>query len=382
LSERNILLLIPSAFARKGSFVLILLLYSVATASGQDAPPCGQSLNPSPYRGVPTYSNGPDQWKTTSCDPYKKLPPYGTYGSQFQCTEYVKRFYSSALGVETASSWTGDAVDYFASANAALPLQGANNKMLLPLANGGFNPPLPNDILVFNDPNNNEGHVAIVTEVAATEVTFSEQNWSVTGTSSLTLSTPCTSTGCTFTISNRLSYPKDSPKIPVVFSVAGWMREPSPAIPITIDFEQFTGPSTFTGIQPSLTVGNATFYGGQILTNETNSIADESSVYATASPYCPGCLPAISIAFAQPVSNFSLFVINGNTVTVTYTVSDDQGGFQTKTLSSTVLAGAGTVSLTDTDIHSVAITSGPAPGGCCGWDFAIDNVTFTPVPIP
>jgi prepilin-type N-terminal cleavage/methylation domain-containing protein len=42
-----------------------------------------------------------------------------------------------------------------------------------------------------------------------------------------------------------------------------------------------------------------------------NDALDGSTVYGTASPYCVGCLPELSINFAQAVSNFSVLVVNG-----------------------------------------------------------------------
>jgi len=146
----------------------------------------------------------------------------------------------------------------------------------------------------------------------------------------------------------------------------------------TVDFEQFGGPCCFTEIQPPLTVGIATFSGGQLLRGTNALPANQTTVYGTANPYCVGCLPAIHIAFAQPVSNFSVRVMNGNTVTVTYTVSDDQGGSRTLTLVANFLSGAGRITLPSTNIRSVDIAGGPAPSGCCSWDFFIDDVNFEP----
>ena len=139
----------------------------------------------------------------------------------------------------------------------------------------------------------------------------------------------------------------------------------------TIDFEQFSGPSVFTGVQPPLTIGVATFSGGQILRGTTFLPADRNSVYGTAF-FCPGCQPAITINFSQPVSNFSMLVLNGQTFTVTYTVSDNAGGMQTISLPANFLSGAGTLSLPTSGIHSVNLTSNAGQ-----WDFFVDNVTFT-----
>jgi hypothetical protein len=132
----------------------------------------------------------------------------------------------------------------------------------------------------------------------------------------------------------------------------------------TIDFNELSGPSAFTGVQPSLNEGIATFSGGQVLSNATNLPVDRGSVYGTSS-FCQGCLSSISIVFSQTVSNFSVVVINGNTVTVTYTVRDDQGGIQTITLVPNVASGSGMIVLPENNISSVSIAGGSAPNGCC-----------------
>ena len=139
-----------------------------------------------------------------------------------------------------------------------------------------------------------------------------------------------------------------------------------------IDFEQFTGSSLFSAIQPPLTVGIATISGGQLLSAATNLPADRSVVYGTAA-FCSGCLPSITIAFSQKVSNFSVFVYNGQTFTVTYTVQDDAGGLQTVTLVSNSQSGVATVMLPSTGIRQVTITSNAGQ-----WDFLIDNLRFAP----
>lgn len=142
----------------------------------------------------------------------------------------------------------------------------------------------------------------------------------------------------------------------------------------SIDFEQFTGsPSVFTGIQPPLTVGIATISGGQTLSAALNLPADRSIVYGTAY-FCSGCLPTITISFSQTVQNFSVFVFNGQTFTVTYTIRDDVGGVQTISLVSNANSGVATVTLPSTGISQVTIT-----GNTGSWDFLIDNVRFAPM---
>jgi pimeloyl-ACP methyl ester carboxylesterase len=145
----------------------------------------------------------------------------------------------------------------------------------------------------------------------------------------------------------------------------------------TINFLQFAGPSVFSSVEPPVEVDGVTISGGQILTNATNLPVNAGTVYGTAS-FCSGCLPVITLDFAAPVSNFSIYVMNGNVVTVTYTVADNQGGSQTITLVANFLEGAGTVTLPDNNITQVNISAGPAPEGGVAWDFLIDYISFTP----
>jgi hypothetical protein len=140
--------------------------------------------------------------------------------------------------------------------------------------------------------------------------------------------------------------------------------------PTTIDFEQFSGPSFFNGVQPPLKVSVATFSGGQLLRATSALPANQSTVYGTAI-FCPGCLPTITIDFDQGVSNFSAFVMNGQTFAVTYTVQDDRGAQQTATLFANFNSGAGTFTLPSTNIRRVTIS-----GSAADWDFFVDNLRF------
>jgi hypothetical protein len=150
----------------------------------------------------------------------------------------------------------------------------------------------------------------------------------------------------------------------------------------TIDFETLTGPSTFCppALSP-LNIGVATFTGGTVLTAATNLPADQTSVYGTLSTCSStGYSNTLTITFARPVSDFSVLVVNGNTVTVSYTVADDAGGSVTKSLVANLPApgGADTFSLPDDGITSVTIGL-TTPAGF--YDFFIDDVQFTAFPI-
>lgn len=140
----------------------------------------------------------------------------------------------------------------------------------------------------------------------------------------------------------------------------------------TVDFEQFAGGSVFTSAQAPLTVGMATISGGQVLANTVNLPANQSKVYGT-SYFCQGCASAITINFAQKVSNVSMWVLNGQTVTVTYTIRDDTGGTKSVTLAPNFNSGYTTVFLDSKSIVRVTIA-----GNIGQYDFFIDNLRYSP----
>ena len=151
----------------------------------------------------------------------------------------------------------------------------------------------------------------------------------------------------------------------------------------TIDFESQAAArgGNLTGIPDSpLTVGMATFTGGELLNAEVGLNADQTGVYASQGLFGSGEMNPLVITFAVPVSNFSVFVANGEDVR-NYIVSDDLGDSLTMSLASAGGFGAGAFALTGNGITTVKITSANADG----WDFAIDNIVFTeatPVPEP
>jgi surface antigen len=138
---------------RTGGIVLCLATVFTATLYGQ-APQCGSQL--ASYSGVAAFSNGIYQQQPGSCG------TYGTYGYQYQCVEYVRRFYEGK-----GNAWKGNANTYYEPA-------AANGLIAFP--NGGTVPPAPNDIMVFDG--DKYGHVAIVTDVSGTQVSLIVQNWS------------------------------------------------------------------------------------------------------------------------------------------------------------------------------------------------------------
>lgn len=128
-----------------------------------------------------------------------------TYGLQYQCVEYVRRFYHLVMGMETREGmmekrWNGNANTYFKT---------ASQKGLDAFENGGPIPPQPNDILAFQG--GPYGHVAIITLVADDHIEFVEQNFSPTGTGRLAF----------HPLTNRVENRKVGGEL---FTVEGWLR--------------------------------------------------------------------------------------------------------------------------------------------------------------
>lgn len=165
---------------------------------------CGMVL--ATFAGVPAQSN--------LVDPDESCGGRATYGLQYQCVEYVRRFYHLVMGIETREGmmekrWNGNANTYFKT---------AAQKGLDAFENGGPIPPKPNDILTFQG--GPYGHVAIITVVADDHIEFVEQNFSPTGTGRLAYN-PLTNRAENRRIGGEL------------FTVDGWLRPHSdqPVLP-------------------------------------------------------------------------------------------------------------------------------------------------------
>ena len=157
----------------------------------------------------------------------------------------------------------------------------------------------------------------------------------------------------------------------------------APASASVIDFEAQAANrgGNLTGIPDSpLTIGIATFTGGELRSGLINLRADETGVYASEGLFGSGETNPLVITFATPVSDFSVLVANGDAQNQTYTVSDDLGDTASVTLalSGSLNNAAKTVALSGSDITTVSITS----ANVSFWNFAIDNVTFSAVPEP
>ena len=132
--------------------------------------------------------------------------------TKYQCVEYVKRFYTSAMDVKHEWDGTGDAITYYNK---------ANDKGLISYPNGGSVAPKPDDILVFgvkNDGSGTAGHVAIITEVGDDYVKIIEQNYNRNN------------ANATLTLRNEsknYSIPPRRVKEDIYRPILGWCRTPT-----------------------------------------------------------------------------------------------------------------------------------------------------------
>ena len=157
----------------------------------------------------------------------------------------------------------------------------------------------------------------------------------------------------------------------VVTAAAG--VTPAMATVINFDAQAADRGGNLTGIPDSpLTIGIATFSGGELLNAEVGLNADQTGVYATQGLFGSGETNPVMITFASPIEEFSIFVANGDDVR-NYTLSDNLGDSITKSLPSAGALGAASFSLPGSGITTVYVTSANADA----WDFAIDNVRFS-----
>ena len=151
------------------SVIAILFVLSPFTVH---AISCGDPLSTEAvYLGATAFSNGEKQGTAESCIDSER----GIFGWRYQCVEYVRRFYG-VLGADPGgqgSSWASTDAVGFSDEDKARVL-GLNR-----FENGSSTPPQPEDIIVFAG--RRYGHVAIVADIDANNVTLIEQNGSITG---------------------------------------------------------------------------------------------------------------------------------------------------------------------------------------------------------
>lgn len=161
-----------------------------------------------------------------------------------------------------------------------------------------------------------------------------------------------------------------------VLAIAAMLAVGPTASADIINFEEFTGPSTFAAAGPMQTltiptsIGNVIVTGGVILTGATNLPADETSVYGTAYFGDPTLLNTITLTFPANIINFFLNLYNGQTYPDTFTASDNLGNSTTVTIAPNTSSGVSLISFPAAGDVVTITTADPS------WDFFIDNVGF------
>jgi large repetitive protein len=132
-------------------------------------------------------------------------------------------------------------------------------------------------------------------------------------------------------------------------------------------------------------IGNVVISGGALFNNIANLPSDETTVYGTAGNASgigvttgSGFTNPLTITFPVPVTSFSIDILNGNTTSVEYQLSDNAGNvadFQIAPNFSGGLQSSG-FATTGTEVTISALTGQSTPSGMT-WDFLIDNIDFT-----
>ncbi len=120
------------------------------------------------WRGVSVRHNGAPYWRSVGSH-HSSTGYY--YGKQWQCVEFIKRFYYDAFG-HRMTDVMGHAESFF---NEKLEHGAWNAKRdMWQFYNGQDEPPRPDDLMVWRL--GNYGHVAVVTRVEPGAVTVVQQN--------------------------------------------------------------------------------------------------------------------------------------------------------------------------------------------------------------
>lgn len=114
----------------------------------------------------------------------------------------------------------------------------------------------------------------------------------------------------------------------------------------------------------------------------TDSIAYGSADFANNCNNQSGYTNPISIQFFQAgtstpenVNNFFINLYNGNTVPVAYTLQDNLGHGAIFNVAENTLAGQQTFGFASAG-SSFTVTGGTATGGCCAWDYFVNDIGF------
>jgi len=211
---------------------VFLLAFVLACKTTGQEPQCGTVIGT--YKLVNAHSNGADTGTLASCqmppkvivDPAGAQSSAGEDGYQYQCVEFVRRFYREAVCSQKPcrvppSQWYGKYVGY---GNAQDFYPHAQAFGLVSFPNGATVPPSVDDIIGFSTAAGDLGHVAIVqridtsacvgTSFAQFTVELIEQN----------TSRPHQLTGqCQRQAAGNYTYTL----IPRSLPIQGWLRVPS-----------------------------------------------------------------------------------------------------------------------------------------------------------
>jgi surface antigen len=194
---------------------------------------CGNTLSeivgPNNAR-VAAKSNGSKTTTKYDCGDYQFPTLTSSYGDTYQCIEFVRRYYSTAMGVATSAWPKGDADKFYYESRRFSGLVLHKNYGEPALAPGFIGPrdpragsvrPAVNDILVFDTiapAAQSVGHVAIVKQVTETTITVIEQNWSKRGAERVLEM-----------VSRGAGYVDVRPQVDSQYQVLGWLRKSSPS---------------------------------------------------------------------------------------------------------------------------------------------------------
>src|ERR1700722_9603319 len=181
-----------------GIAVASMAIAAAAQCTGQ---PFGTSLGS--FNGVAAYSNCYPTFDSNTEN------PAGT-GLEWQCVEFVRRYYAQVYGAPLSKSNLGNANQWY------------NNYTQLGLerfANGGSTAPQPGDIITSAGPSGSNGHIGIASSVSSNQLCAVMQNWSegasdINGSHCMSL----TKSG-----SNYFVGPFDASG---QYSIQGWLRWP------------------------------------------------------------------------------------------------------------------------------------------------------------
>lgn len=191
---------------RISTILFVAILLSAGTGISFVYAECGEVLSAGTWKKVKVYHNGiyhaghvePDGTWTCNMTPT-------TFGYEYQCVEFVNRFYWAA-GMR-GDNWGGDGATYFDQAETfGLTAHEIDGQV----------PPKANDILCYD--NGGHGHVGIVTSVVKTaETTYQvhtvEQNWSDDGVATLDMNYNPTTGNYSIVIRDT-------------YDIEGWLRIP------------------------------------------------------------------------------------------------------------------------------------------------------------